>query len=72
MVLGELDRYMQKSETQSPTYAIHKNKFKMDKRLNTIKALGENIGRKISDIPCSNIFTNTSPRTRDIKERLSK
>ena len=33
MVLGELDSYMQKNETQSPTYTIHKNKFKVDKRL---------------------------------------
>ena len=32
----------------------------------------ENIGRKISDIPCSNIFTDTSPRARDIKERINK
>ena len=32
----------------------------------------ENIGRKISDIPCSNIFTDMSPRTRDIKERINK
>ena len=48
MVLGDLDSYVQKKETQSPTYAIHKNKFKMDKRLkylnisrNTIKVLGK-------------------------------
>ena len=27
----------------------------------TIKVLEENIGRKISDIPCSNIFTDMSP-----------
>ena len=27
-----------------------------------IKVLEENIGRKISDIPCSNIFTDTSPK----------
>ena len=33
MVLGDLDSYVQKNETWSPTYAIHKNKFKMDKRL---------------------------------------
>ena len=38
----------------------------------TIKVLGENIGRKISDIPCSNIFTDMSPRTSDIKERIKK
>ena len=38
---------------------------------NTIKVLQENI-RKISDIPCSNIFTDVSPRARDIKERTNK
>ena len=38
----------------------------------TIKVLEENIGRKISDIPHSNIFTNMSPRTRDTKERINK
>ena len=38
----------------------------------TIKVLEENIGRKISDIPRSNGFTDTSPKARDIKERISK
>ena len=38
----------------------------------TIKILEENIGRKISDIPCSNIFTDMSPRARDIKETINK
>ena len=38
----------------------------------TIKVLQENIGRKISDIPCSNIFTNMYPRARNIKERINK
>ena len=33
MVLGDLDSYVQKNETRSPTYAIHTNKLKMDKRL---------------------------------------
>ena len=36
---------------------------------NTIKVLEENIGRKISEIPRSNILTDTSPKARDIKER---
>ena len=40
--------------------------------LNTIKVLEENIGRKISDIPCSNIFTDMSPKARDIKKRINK
>ena len=38
----------------------------------TIKVLEKNIGRKISDIPCSNILTDMSPRARDIKERINK
>ena len=38
----------------------------------TIKVLEENISRKISDILCSNIFTNMSPRARNIKERINK
>ena len=75
MVLGDLDSYMQKSETGSPAYTIHKNEFKVDKRLNvsrnTIEVLEENIGRKISDIPRSNILTDMSPKARDIKERIN-
>ena len=34
----------------------------------TIKVPEENIGRKISDIPSSNILTDMSPKARDIKE----
>ena len=37
-----------------------------------MKVLEEHTGRKISDIPCSNIFTNMSPTARDIKERINK
>ena len=33
MAFGDLDRYVQKNETQSPTYTIHRKKFKVDKRL---------------------------------------
>ena len=36
-----------------------------------IKVLEENIGRKISDIPHSNIFADVSPRVRD-KGKLNK
>ena len=39
---------------------------------NTVKVLEENIGRKISDIPRSNIFTDMSHKARDIKERINK
>ena len=38
----------------------------------TIKVQEENIGKKISDISHSNIFTNMSPRAKDIKERINK
>ena len=76
MVLGDLESYVQRNETRSPTYAIQKSKFKVDERLklsrNTIEVLEENIGRKISDIACSNILKDTSPKARDIKERINK
>ena len=76
MVLGDLDSYVQKNETRSPTYAIHKNNSRWIKGLNiscnTIKVLEENIGRKISDIPRSNNLTDMSPKARDIKERINK
>ena len=39
---------------------------------NTIKVLEENIGRKISDIPRSNVLTDMSPKARNIKERINK
>ena len=38
----------------------------------SIKVLEENIGRKISDIPHSNIFTDMFSRARDIKEIINK
>ena len=75
-VLGDLDSYVKENETRSPTYTIHKNKFRWIKdwniSCNTIKLLEGNIGRKISDIPCSNILTDMSPKARDIKERINK
>ena len=36
----------------------------------TIKALEENIGSKISAIPLSNIFANTCLKAREIKEKI--
>ena len=44
----------------------------LNRSCDTIKVLQENIGRKISDIPHSNIFADMSPRARDINERVNK
>ena len=38
----------------------------------TIKVLEENIGRKISYIPHSNVFTDISSREKDIRERINE
>ena len=38
----------------------------------TIKVLEENIGSKISDTSCSNIFADKSPRARETKENINK
>ena len=75
MMLGDLDSYMQKNEAGPPTYTTRKNKLKGNKRFkyksHYISPRGEH-RRKISDIPRSNIFTDMSPRARDIKERINK
>ena len=81
MVLGNLDSYMQKKKKerkklghQLTTYTKINSRWIKDLNIShdTIKVLEENIGRKISDIPHSNVFTDMSPRPRDIKERINK
>ena len=76
MVLGYLDSYMQKKKLDHQLTPYTKINSRWIKDLNiscdTIKALEENIGRKISDIPCSNIFTDMSPRSRYMKESINK
>ena len=47
-------------------------KTDFDISYDTIKVLEENIGKKISDIPRSNILTDTSPKAGDVKERINK
>ena len=71
MVLGKFDRYMQKHETRPPTYNSTWIKA-LNISCKTIKILEENIGNKISDIFCSNIFANMSPRARETKEKINK
>ena len=76
MVLGELDSYMQKNETDHHLTPYRKINSRWIKDLNisddTTKVLEENIVRKISDIPRSNIFINMFPRAKDIQERINK
>ena len=73
MMLGKLDKYVQKNETRPPSYTIHKNKFKMDQRLNVrpeiIKILEENIGSKISDTAHRKFLLDISPQARETKEK---
>ena len=63
-----------KLDHQLMPYTKINSRWKKDLNIscNTIKVLEENIGRKISDIPHSNILTEMSPKARDIKERINK
>ena len=77
MVLGELDNCVPKKmklDCQLTPYTKINSRWIKELNISrdTIKVLEENISRKISDIPCSNIFTNMSPKARDIKERINK
>ena len=77
MVLGDLDSYIFKKMKLNRQLTPHtKTNSKWIKVLSinhdTIKVLEENIGRKISDTPCSSIFTDVSPRATNIKERINK
>ena len=74
MVLRDLDKYMQKMKLNHQFTPYTKINSKWIKYLNiscdTTEVLEEN--RKISGIPHSNIFTDMSPRARDIKERIKQ
>ena len=76
MVLRDWDSYMQRKEIypQFMPYTKINSRWIKDLNIsrNTIEVLEENIGRKISDIPRSNVLTDTSPKSRDIKERINK
>ena len=75
MVLGDTEVHVKmKLDHQLTPYTEINSRWIKDLniRRNTIKVLEDNIGRKISDIPHSNILTDTSPKARDIKERINK
>ena len=72
MVLGKLDRYVQKNETRPPSYTIHKSKLKWIKDLNvsreTIIILPRRKQSKFLDISFCNIFSDILPRAKTTKE----
>ena len=77
MVLGKLDRYVQKEmkldHLLPPHTRINSKWFKdLNVRLKTIKFIKENIGSKFSDIARSNIFSDISPQAREIQEQINK
>ena len=65
-----------KNETRPLAYTYNRINSKWIKDLNishdTIKVLVENIGSKISDIPCSSVSAAMSPRAREIKEKINQ
>ena len=76
MVMGKLDRYMQKNETRPSSYTYTRINSKWIKDLNvrliTIKMVEENIDSKISGIAHSNILSGLPPQARETKEKIIK
>ena len=63
-----------KLEHQLTAYTRINSKWVEDLHISseTIQILEENIGSKISDISCNNIFANISLREREAKEKINK
>ena len=75
MVLGELDSNMQNNKIRPLSYTIHKNKLKMDEGSecetgNHQNPRGES-RKNLSDLSCSNILLDTSPKARELKAKMS-
>ena len=64
MVLGKLDRYMQKNEIRIPYSKINSKWI--------IKLLEENIGRTLDDVNQSKILCDPPPRVMEIKTKVNK
>ena len=71
---GQLHAKKMKLDHQLTPYTKINSRWIKDLNIscNTIKVLEENISRKISDNPRSNIFTAMCPKARDIKGRINK
>ena len=65
---------MEKNEIRTLPNNIHKEKLKMDQRLNvrpeTIKLLEENLGKTLSNINHSRILSDPPPRILEIKAKI--
>ena len=74
-LLGNLDSCMQSNETRTHPHTMHKKKLQMAKDLNirqdTIKLLEENIGKTLSDINITNIFSGQSPKAIEIRAKIN-
>ena len=69
----KLDTYAQKIEgIRPPSYTIRINSKwikVLNVRLETIKILEDNIGSRISNISCSNVFSDKSPQARETNKK---
>ena len=76
MVLGKLNRYLQKkgiNHLLTPHTRINSKWIKdLSVRPKITKIIEENIGSKILDIACSNILSDISPQERETKEKINK
>ena len=76
MVLGKLDRHMQKNETRTllTPYTKINSKWIIDLnvRPETIKLLEENTGSTLLDINHSKILFDPPPRVMEIKTKINK